>query len=203
MKGRTGVLQDERQSMSAQTKKVKIVAIIGSVRPDNMTGKALDIVLDEIRKYKNVEWEVIDPGALDLAQPGKESKKAVAFIQKVTSQATGIILATPEYHGSYSSTIKLVIDNLGYPSVLSGKPVALLGVASGQIGAIKALEHLRSVCSHVGSIVLPKVVSIAGVNKLFDDQGRCMDAKIEERIRSLPKSLMEYIRKHGLPAGGF
>ena len=199
MKGRTGVLQDERQSMSAQTKKVKIVAIIGSVRPDNMTGKALDIVLDEIRKYKNVEWEVIDPGALDLAQPGKESKKAVAFIQKVTSQATGVILATPEYHGSYSSAIKLVIDNLGYPSVLAGKPVVLLGVASGQIGAIKALEHLSSVCSHVVSVVLPGSVSVSGVHKLFDDNGRCLDAKMEKRIRSLATNLLGYIQKHIYP----
>ncbi len=32
--------------------------------------------------------------------------------------------------------MKLVIENLGHPSVLSGKPVALLGVASGAIGAV-------------------------------------------------------------------
>ena len=191
------------EAMNRKGKNIKVVAIIGSIRPDNMTSKVMALVLDEMKSFKDVELEVIDPAEIHLNGSGKEIEKSAALIQKKVSQATGVILATPEYHGSYSSTIKLVIDNLGFPSVLAGKPVALLGVASGRIGAIKALEHLRGVCSHVGSIVLPKVVSIAGVDKLFDDQGRCKDAKIEERIRSLPKSLMEYIRKHGLPAGGF
>ncbi len=38
-------------------------------------------------------------------------------LQESVSRATGIILSTPEYHGSFSSTIKLVIENLGFPSV--------------------------------------------------------------------------------------
>jgi len=87
-------------------------------------------------------------------------------LQQQVSDATGVIFATPEYHGSYSSVIKLVIEQLGFPSVLSGKPIALLGVAAGSIGAIKALEHLRSVCSHVGAIVLPGPVSVAAVHKV-------------------------------------
>ena len=189
--------------MSKTGKNIKIVAVLGSVRPENMTAKVLAIVLDELKHYKDIEVEVIDPSELPLNGNSEASKKAAARLQRVVAKATGVILSTPEYHGSYSSAIKLVIDNLGYPSVLSGKPVALLGVASGQVGAIKALEHLRSVCAHVGSIVLPKVVSIAGVHKLFDAQGRCTDAKAEKRIRSLAESLMEYIQKHVCPLAAF
>ncbi len=114
-------------------------------------------------------------------------------------EATGVILATPEYHGSFSSVIKLVIENLGFPSGVSGKPVALLGVAAGQIGAIKALEHLRSVCSHVGAIVLPGPVSVAGVQQVFDDQGRCLDEKIEARIRGVATHLIDYIQTNVCP----
>ena len=189
--------------MSKTGNSIKIVAILGSVRSNNMTSKVLAIVLNELKKYKDIQLEVIDPVEFPLSGDGEGSKEAAAALQKIVSQATGVILSTPEYHGSYSSTIKLVIDNLGYPSVLSGKPVALLGVASGQIGAIKALEHLRSVCAHVGAIVLPKVVSIAGVHKLFDDRGRCTDAKAEKMIRSLAGSLMEYIQKHVCPLAAF
>ena len=49
-----------------------------------------------------------------------------------------------------------MIENMGFPSVLAGKPVSLLGVAAGRIGAIKSLESLRGVCSHIGAIVLPR-----------------------------------------------
>jgi FMN reductase len=48
--------------------------------------------------------------------------------------------------------MKLAIDNLGFPSMLSGKPISLLGVAAGVIGAIKSLEELRGICSHVGAV---------------------------------------------------
>ncbi|MFQ6115125.1 MAG: NADPH-dependent FMN reductase, partial [bacterium] len=127
---------------------IHIVAIIGSVRPENFTSRALALVIDEFKMYKDITLEVIDPSVIALPLPGKSGNPAeMRKFKDAVSRATGVVLSTPEYHGSYSSVIKLVIENLGFPSVLSGKPVALLGVAAGQIGAIKALEHLRSVCS--------------------------------------------------------
>jgi len=174
---------------------IHIVAILGSVRPGNFTGKALALVADEIRK-REIALHVVDPAKLTLAPPGITPFTADAkAVQEKVAQATGVILATPEYHGSFSSVIKLLIENLGFPSVLAGKPVALLGVAAGQIGAIKSLEALASVCIHVGAIVLPGAVSVAGVQRLFDSEGRCLDAGVEKRIRSVASNLVDYI--HG------
>jgi FMN reductase len=179
---------------------IQIVAILGSVRPGNFTSKALALVMDEFKKNEEVTLQVIDPAAMKLPLPGMTGSAAeTSQLKEAVSQATGVVLSTPEYHGSFSSVIKLVIENLGFPSVLSGKPVALLGVASGQIGAIKALEHLRSVCSHIGAIVLPGPVSVSGVQKLFDDQGRCLDDKTEKRIRGVATNLIDYIRANICP----
>lgn len=180
---------------------IRIVAIGGSVRPGNFTGKALALVLDELSvNHPKVTVDMFDPATLGLQMPGAAKPSAeVEKMQKAVATATGVILATPEYHGSYSSVIKMVIDNLGFPSALSGKPIALLGVAGGQIGAIKALEHLRSVCSHVGAMVLPGPVSVAGVNKVFDDQGKCLDEAIEKRVRRTATALIDYIHNHICP----
>lgn len=179
---------------------IRIVAAIGSVRPGNFTAKAMNLVLAELRTYDDISVQVIDPAKLEMALPGtKKDSPVMESLQKMVSEATGVILATPEYHGSYSSVIKLVIEQLGFPSVLSGKPVALLGVAAGSIGAIKALEHLRSVCSHVGAIVLPGPVSVAAVHKVFDDQGRCLDPGMEKRIRGVATNLVDYIRNTVCP----
>ena len=179
---------------------IRIVAIPGSVRPGNFTGKALALTVDEIRKHPEVALEVIDPTTLNLPLPGTDGRSpGAAALQHAVSAATGVVLATPEYHGSYSSVMKLIIENLGFPSVLSGKPVALLGVAAGQIGAIKALEHLRSVCSHIGAIVLPGPVSIARVQDLFDEDGRSRDQATEQRIRGVATTLLDYIRRNICP----
>ena len=181
--------------MTIETNGIRIVAVRGSVRPGNFTAKALDLVVDELHKNPEIDVQVVDPATLNLRPPGtgEDDDEAIEEFQELLRSATGVVLSTPEYHGSYSSVIKLVIENLGFPSGLSGKPVALLGVAAGQIGAIKALEHLRSVCSHVGSIVLPGPVSVAGVQDLFDAAGNCLDEDVEERIRGLGTGLLHYI----------
>ncbi len=175
---------------------IRIVAVLGTARPGNFTAKALALVIDEIKNHRDISLQMIDPGAMNLPLPGTDPECAeIKTLQETVAKATGVVFSTPEYHGSYSSVTKLIIENLGFPSVLATKPVALLGVAAGQIGAIKALEHLRSVLSHIGAIVLPGPVSVAGVQKLFDDEGRCVDPNTEIRIRSVATNLIDYI--HG------
>src|SRR5581483_3607396 len=107
--------------------------------------------------HKDVEVTPIFFDQLDLPLPGLPAKDAAAVerFRESVKEATGLLLASPEYHGGISSPMKLAIDNLGFPSVLTGKPVSLLGVAAGVIGAIKALEQLRGIWSHVGALVLP------------------------------------------------
>jgi chromate reductase len=174
---------------------IRIAAILGSVRPRNYTSMALALVADEIRRDQNIGLDMVDPAALKLPFPGVDGGGSDApKLREIVSGATGVIFATPEYHGSFSSMTKLVIENLGFPSVLSGKPVALLGVAAGNIGAIKSLEALSSVCAHVGAIVLPGPVSVAKVQDVFDKEGRCRDSTVEKRIRSVATNLLDYIR---------
>jgi FMN reductase len=180
-------------------KDIKIAVIIGTVRPGNYTSMAVTVVVDELEKNKDVAVTVLDPAAMDLPFPGHKATADQKLLQQTVAEATGVILSTPEYHGSFSSTIKLVLENLGFPSVLGGKPVALLGVAAGQIGAIKSLESLRGVCSHVGAIVLPGPVSISGVQSAFDADGRCKDEKAEKRLRRLSANLIGYINDHVCP----
>jgi len=130
-----------------------------------------------------------------LAFPGEYNAPLVAEeLMTRVGVADALVLATPEYHGSYSSVIKAIIDNLGYPSAMAHKPAILLGVASGKIGAVKALEHLRSVCAHVGTIVLPNPVSIALVEEVFSEQGICMHPEVAGLIERAADYLLDYLR---------
>ena len=176
-------------------KPIRIVTITGSVRPGNNTNKALAIVQRELASREDISVDEVNPAAMTLSLPGLASTPDAVQLRERVQAATGVIFATPEYHGSFSSITKLVIENLGFPSVLAGKPVALLGVAAGQIGAIKSLESLASICLHVGAIVLPGPVSIANVLSVFDAEGNCLDATVEKRLSGLAAGMAEYI--HG------
>jgi hypothetical protein len=132
---------------------INIVTVCGSVRPGNYTSKALALVIDEFRKRSDVELTPIDLGRIDLAFPGMPAKDSSAEpFRQAVKVATGVVFATPEYHGSFSS-----------------------------------------VCSHIGAIVLPAFVSVARVQELFDEGGRCLDAATEKRIRSVATGLIDYI----------
>ena len=179
----------------------RIVGILGSVRPSNYTEMALRLVQDEVDRTERFSFQLIDPSTMTLPLPGSGGDATDTHaLQEAVNGATGVILATPEYHGSFSSVMKLVIENLGFPSRLSGKPVGLLGVAGGSIGAIKSLEQLRGVCSHVGAIVLPGPVSVANVRSVFDAEGNCLDPNVEERVRGVGRAMVDFIQRSICPA---
>src|SRR5499433_4011474 len=175
-----------------------IVCISGTSRPDNYTARALGIVVDELQ-HSRVAPVVFDARALQLAFPGHPDPGDGERLRTAIAAAPGVILATPEYHGSFCAMTKLIIENLGFPSVLAGKPVALVGVAAGRIGAIKALEHLKSVCAHIGAIVVPGAVSVAGVQQVFDEQGRCMNTDVEAMLRGVAPAMLTFLKDYICP----
>ncbi len=179
--------------------RLNVATIIGTARPGNYTAKALSLVNDELTK-RGIPVTCIDPADMTLGFPGEPETADAVKLQQIVAAATGVVIATPEYHGSFASALKLMLENLGFPSRLARKPVALLGVAAGRIGAIKSLEQLRGVCSHVGALVLPGPVSVASVQQVFDETGRCTDAATEKAVRGVAAVLLDYIDDHLCPA---
>ncbi len=175
-----------------------IVCISGTSRPDNYTIRALNVVVDELKK-SSANPVVFDARKLALAFPGYAATDDSKQLRTAVEKAAGIVIATPEYHGSFCAMTKLIIENLGFPSALSGKPISLLGVAAGRIGAIKSLEQLKGICSHIGAIVVPGSVSIAGIQNLFDENGDCKDGATEKALRGAAHSLMGFLKDYVCP----
>lgn len=184
-----------------QTPGKKILVIGGSARKGSNTMKVVSLIEEELKGQNSYAFEIIDAATLKIPLPGTPYENTChEELQKKVKEATGIILVSPEYHGGISSVLKLIIDNLGFPSTLATKPISLVGVAAGSIGAIKSIEQTRSICSHVGAVVLPSSISVANVNDHFDDQGKIKDAEVAKRIKSSVTILTAYIEKHICPA---
>lgn len=178
--------------MASRSHKHAIVAICGTNRPGNFTQHAMAIIVDELEQ-QDVALSLFDAADMDLNFPGHGVSPDAERLVQAVARADGVIFCSPEYHGSVSAMTKLIIENLGFPSALSGKAIALAGVADGAIGAIKSLEQMRSICSHIGAIVLPGSASVAGVQSLFGDQGQCLDPAVERRLRGVPSALLDYL----------
>ncbi len=169
-----------------------ILVFGGSRRPQNNTDKALALALDELGKG-DFEINRVHLGELDLPLPGQPSdSKDPDMLKQLVTEAAGILIATPEYHGSISSTLKLAIDNLGYPSTFEGKTIAIFGVAMGP-SADNALAHLRQILTHIGGEVLPGQASVGSVHNVFDEDGRCVDEAAEAEVRGVAAQLLEHL----------
>jgi NAD(P)H-dependent FMN reductase len=95
---------------------------------------ALALVAGELFN-QGVDVSVVDAREMNLNFPGYPATDDAKAMQSAIKEADGVVFATPEYHGGFSAMTKLILENMGFPSALQGKPVALLGVAAGGIGA--------------------------------------------------------------------
>jgi len=175
-----------------------VVCISGTSRPGNYTAMAMAVAVDEL-KAMGETVHVFDARDLELAFPGLPETPDAARLREAVAGASGVLIASPEYHGGVCAMTKLIIENLGFPSVLAGKPVALLGVAAGRIGAIKSLEQLKAICSHIGAVVVPGAVSIAGVREVFDAEGKCRDDNSAAALRKLATALHGFLEHFVCP----
>ena len=174
---------------------MKVIIVLGSVREKNKTAEAAKLANELLIKMGH-QVELLDPSEIRTPTLGANfDEVTIEQIRGQVTNADAIVLCTPEYHGNFSSTLMALLENLDYPSVLAGKPVALIGVAAGKLGAVKALEHLRSVAAHCGAYVVPKVTSIANSFKVLPDSGGVLDPTVEPWMESMLMELVDLARR--------
>jgi FMN reductase len=106
-------------------------------------------------------------------------------------EADGVILGTPEYHGSLSGSLKNMLDLMSQEQ-FEGKIVGLVGVAGGHTGAINSLNTLRVIGRNMHCWVLPQEVSVADSSKTFNDDGTVNDPGIEQRLRNIGRQVVKF-----------
>jgi len=180
-------------------KKVKVVGICGSLNEKSTTRKALEVALAGARET-GVETKVIDLREYDLpfCDGSKTMGDRFADVKKLSDKvksAQGIILATPEYHGSFSGVLKNAMDLMGFDE-FEGKMIGLIGVSGGSMGGLYALNTLRLIGRSLHAWVIPEQVAIPEAWKAFDDDGNVKDEKIEQRLTSVGKTVARFAFLH-------
>ena len=175
---------------------VKIVGIGGSLRADSYSQIALDIAAKRAEAL-GAEVEILDLRQMNLpfCDGGNEylNYPDVAKLQKAVKEADGLILATPEYHGSVSGVLKNALDLMSFEQ-LDGKVAGLISVLGGQANS-NALNDLRVILRWVHAWVIPEQIGIAQAWKAFSPEGKILDEKISQRFDEFAQSLVDNTRK--------
>lgn len=175
---------------------VRFVGIAGSLRSASYSQQALNLVAERLRTL-GAEVEVLDLREMNLpfcdGSDEYPDYPDVDRLRQAFQQADGIILATPEYHGSVSGVLKNALDLMSFDQ-LSDKVAGLISVLGGQPNS-NALNDLRTIMRWVHAWVIPEQVAIGQSWQAFGPDGKLQDAKLAQRFDQFAQSLMENTRK--------
>jgi len=101
------------------------------------------------------------------------------------------VLGTPNYHGSYSGTLKDALDHLGRDE-FAGATVGLLEVAGGSYPG-SAIAHLREVARTLNAWTLPVEVAIPSSHLTVGADG-IVDDDVAVRVETLGRDVVDYAR---------
>ncbi len=171
---------------------VKIVGINGSLRQGSHSQQALELAAQRVEAI-GAEVQLLDLRSLQLPFcDGGDDYGAypdVELLQETVKQADGLLLATPEYHGSLSGVLKNALDLMSFEH-LAGKVAGLISVLGGQSNS-NALNDMRVILRWVHAWVIPEQIAIGQAWNAFDAEGKLLDEKLSKRFDQLAQSLVE------------
>ena len=178
---------------------VKIVGIPGSLRTGGYSKLALKKALQGAEEL-DAKTSILDLNDyhLPFCSGTKGDVQDHAGVQSLRSQvqkAHGILLSTPEYHGSFSGVLKNALDLMGF-NEFEGKMMGLIGVSGGSLGAVNALNSLREIGRALHAWVIPRQVSIPNAYAAFDSSGNVKDAELEKRLLEVGRQLTRFAYLH-------
>ena len=114
------------------------------------------------------------------------------------ARADGVLIVTPEHDRSIPAVLKNAIDWGARPwgkNSWIGKPGFITGTSPGAIGSALAQQHLRSVMTGLGMILLGGEAYVTFKPNLIDDHGNIGDESTRKFLAGFCRSL----RASGVP----
>jgi len=177
---------------------MKIIGIGGSLRPGSITYMALECAFRKARKH-DIEGEIIDLRTLNLpfCVGGSDyvDYPDVQRLRDLVRSADGLILATPEYHGTLSGVLKNTLDLLRFED-MEGKVCGMIGVLGGEL-SYNMMSTMRLICRQLHAWVVHREIIIPYAEEAFDSHGELVNPKLDERMTELVDSLVEGLKKFG------
>ena len=172
----------------------RIVAVSGSRSEHSTTKRGLRIALDGAADA-GADTHLIDLAAVDLPlyDPGQDEQGDSERLCRLVREADGVLVGTPVYHGTLSSTFKNFHDYCGFDEY-ENTAVGLLATAGGgSYGG--TLEHMRATMRNVHGWTVPHEVGIEGASRAFDDDGTLADETLQQRTEKLGRVVTEHAER--------
>ena len=172
-----------------------IIGIVGSLRQGSYTRMAVQIALQGAEEM-GATTRLIDLRNYDLPFCNGEHDQVEGFpdalrLRAEIAAAQGVILGSPDYHGSFSGVLKNALDLMGFDE-FGGKVMGLVGVSGGALGTVNALNDLRKVGRSLHAWVVPQQAAVPQASQHFDANGKLDDPDYAKRLQEVGREVARF-----------
>ena len=178
---------------------LRILGISGSLRKSSLNRSLLRAAQE--LSPNDVEIELFDLIDIPLFNGDIEAAgrpESVLLLQERIAASDALLIATPEYNGSYSGVLKNAIDwaSRQYEKpVFAEKPVAIMG-AGGRFGTARSQSALRQLLTGQGCYVLPRPQVLVSIRpNVFEVDGTLADEEARKSVAGLVEALAVWARR--------
>jgi NAD(P)H-dependent FMN reductase len=174
------------------TNSLNVLGVGSSMREGSYGTRSLRIVLDIIKRHK-AETRLLDLRAtkMPIFNPSSSNGSATdTDIQKVTelvNWADAFILASPDYHGSMSGTMKNFLDH--YWEEFAGKTFGY--ICTSHEKGLTVMDQMRTAVRQCYGWSLPYGISV-NAKEDFNEEGEIINELLDKRLKILARDLVTY-----------
>src|SRR5580765_168797 len=166
-----------------------LLGVSGSLREKSRTALALRMVLD-VAESHGAETRMLDLRTIELPfyRPDRQDNSAAALRLGTDMRwASAVVLASPDYHGSMSGTMKNFLDYNW--EECAGKVFGY--ICSSHEKGLTVMDQLRTVVRQCYGWSMPYGLSFDSKAD-FDSEGILKNAGVEKRLRMMARDLVIY-----------
>jgi chromate reductase len=184
----------------------KILAFAGSTRKNSFNKRLAKVALHAAEKMgaKTTFIDLLDYDmplySDDLLKKHGMPDSVIAFKEMLKSH-NGFFIASPEYNGSLTGTLKNAIDWATIKSegedrmaCWNGKIAGLLSASPGGLGGIRGLHHLRTILAGIGTFVLPNHLAVGNSTTNLQNDTHITDEKLQQQVDTLATEIVRVVR---------
>lgn len=168
--------------------KLNVLGVGSSMRQGSYSTTALNMILD-MAKGNEAETKLLDlrQTNLPMLYTAKDDTHEIGQVTELVEWADAYILATPDYHGSMSGSLKNFLDY--FWSEFAGKTFGYI-VASHEKG-LTVMDQMRTAVRQCYGWSIPYGISINPEDD-FNDKKEVINRKLWSRLDMLARDLVVY-----------
>ncbi|MFT3697118.1 MAG: NAD(P)H-dependent oxidoreductase [Kofleriaceae bacterium] len=131
-----------------------------------------------------------------------EDPPSVTALKAAIANADGVIFGVPEYNYSIPGGLKNALDWVSRPpasSPMRGKPIGLVGAATGMSGTIRAQTHMRQMLVYSDSpCLLQPEVLIPRAHERFTKEGELTDESTKVLLQKFGVAMVAHTARYSI-----